>query len=457
MTAVAEPAVMPTASTKPRRGKSVKAAGDQVAAPSAVGSVPPTVQLIALALLDDNPANPRDAIGDVGELAASIRSVGLLQPLVVAPGEGGRFVVAIGHRRKAACELAPLDPVPCFVRGDFVNGRDEEAMLIENLHREDLTPMEEARGYQRLIERGLSQRDIADRVGRNQSHISKRLALLKLPDVARDAVLAGEVSLNDAAAVSSVADRPEVFADAWNRMAVNRWTAKDAVSSAIKAADEAALKAKVTAELTAQGARIIDGYLSTYDYGSQPVALSVLKAAVRKKHDTLPCHVARVDRDGSVTWGCDKPATHRPKPTGPDSPAAANAAARAKAEAAAAAAKKAEQERLAVVASLVTGKPSKPVEDFALDWIVDELLEYSDMEQVVTALGLTVQESDDPTFDDPHAAAVREFAGKGASHRLRLLVATALVSAGADHRLETRAACEALLTAHGWSKPAESA
>lgn len=335
MTAVAEPAVMPAASKTPRRGTRKAAAGEQPAPPAVSSVLPPVVQLVPVALLDDHPLNPREELTELEDLAQSIAEQGLLQNLTVVPthvirGEDlddGRFTVLIGHRRKAAAAIAKLLEVPCVVRRDVTTGSQAlQIMLVENLQRVDISPLSEARAYAQLVDEGMSQRDIADRVGRNQSHISKRLALLRLPDVARDAVLAGEVNLNEAAAIASLADRPEVFEDAWTHLVDYGWEAKRAVAHAVRLADERAAHDAAVAKLVADGARVTDTYLSHWDGGGErAVALAVLTPAVRKKHDGLPCHVAHVAHDGTITWGCDAPKTHRPKGKA-DTPAASSEA-----------------------------------------------------------------------------------------------------------------------------------
>lgn len=446
----------------PPASKTKRRQGDRDAAPLALGSGAPAVQLIPLELLDDNPANPRDEIGDVGELAESIRSVGLLSPLVVAPGylhrraagepeaeDDGRYIVLAGHRRKKACATAPVDPVPCIVRGDLVGGRDEEAMLIENLQREDLTPLEEARGYQKLLDvGGRSQRDLADRVGRNQSHISKRLALLKLPEVAQLAVLAGEVALADAAAVASITDQPEAFADAWTRLAVNHIPAQQAVAGALQAAKDKAAKDKAIAELEAQGARVIADRLVSYDYAGYPVLLSVLPAAVRRKHDTLPCHVASVGRDGTVEWGCDKPKSHKAKPP------SESAKVKAEREAAAAAAAQAQQDRVETAKRLLARKPSKDLERYALGWVVKDLIgNFGDAREIADLLGLKVATSASNGRDYLHSDAVEAYAAKGTSEAVKVLLAIVLFDAESNYSWSPDEAYEQLLEANGWTRP----
>lgn len=464
MTAPTKAAAMPAAS-KPRRGKSVKAAGDQGAAPLAV-SVPPAVQLIGLALLDDNPANPRDQIGDVGELADSIRSVGLLEPLIVAPAhlhriaageadvvDDGRYIVIAGHRRKAACATAPLDPVPCIVRGDLVGGRDEDAMLIENLHREDLTALEEARGYQRLVDRGLSQRDIADRVGRNQSHISKRLSLLKLPDVVQQAVLAEKVTLDEARALIPLADDEGRLLDVLER----RPTYQSVEQAVARHVDEIERSTKV-AQLISQLKREGKTYVKNPPYDARMV---YLPGDARKGHESKPCHGFTIP-----SWGepellpiCTKPAEHRLDETNAHAEKARKE--RAKQEKAAAAKNVQRDERVAVAQSTLS-KSSKALEEFAVATMLAAWLEdYFEPEVVLTLLGEPVDEASDP---DVLIDQLRAFAEKGHSYRLRMLGALAIGVAEDALRTTWRserdriiAGYEQLLTGAGWSKPKDAA
>ena len=120
-------------------------------------------------------------------------------PLVVTPISPTDFQVVYGHRRLAAAELAGEKTVPVISR-DMGDSQRQFVMLIENLHREDLSPIDEARGYQQLIDVfELSQRDIAGKVGRGQSHITKRLQLLGLSPKAQVAVDSGGITLEAAA------------------------------------------------------------------------------------------------------------------------------------------------------------------------------------------------------------------------------------------------------------------
>jgi ParB family chromosome partitioning protein len=142
--------------------------------------------------------NPRRGRGKLADLAASIASVGVLQPLLVtAVDDDDRYRIVCGERRWAAAVRAGLESVPCIVCV-LTEIQRHEAMLIENLQRSNLSKMDEAQAYARLMDLGLSQRDIASRVGRSQAHISRRMRLLTLPVETRTLVDDGELPLEHA-------------------------------------------------------------------------------------------------------------------------------------------------------------------------------------------------------------------------------------------------------------------
>ena len=132
----------------------------------------------------DRGRNVRTGLGDLDTLVESVRQVGILTPVTVAShGDSGdgRWVLVAGHRRVAAAEQAGLSRVPAVVVD--VGGDDERlvATLVENLVREDLDPIDEARGFAMLVEAGWSQGKVSRSVGRSKGHVSKRLRLLALP------------------------------------------------------------------------------------------------------------------------------------------------------------------------------------------------------------------------------------------------------------------------------------
>lgn len=168
------------------------------------------VQLVPVDRLRSHPKNPRRALGELRELTASIAQQGVLQNLTVVPHEGraGGWTVVIGHRRLAAAKRAGLTEVPCVVA--HMTAADQVAtMLAENLHRADLSAMEEAQGYQDALDLGCTVEDLVQRTGRAKKTVRSRLRLLGLPEPARRAVHSGQATLEDAALVAAIKDTDE--------------------------------------------------------------------------------------------------------------------------------------------------------------------------------------------------------------------------------------------------------
>src|SRR5207245_11812534 len=144
-----------------------------------------------------SPLNPRSDRGNVGELAASITALGIIQPMTVRPAEDGRYLLVAGERRLAAALAAGLTEVPAIVR-EMDDREALEIALVENCQRRDLNPTDEAGAYRLLItEHGYTQRSLARQIGRSQSHIAKRLALLELPEDVRSEVDSGGITVPD--------------------------------------------------------------------------------------------------------------------------------------------------------------------------------------------------------------------------------------------------------------------
>lgn len=177
---------------------------------------------LPLAKLKPAPDNPRRDVGDVTELAMSIKEGGLHQPLVVVERDGAYLIVA-GHRRLAAAKTVGLSTVPCVLR-EMTEDQRVAAMLVENLQRSDLAPLEEAKGISRLVEEfEVSQRDVAKRIGRSQPHVSKRLALLTLPENVRVEVDSGGITLADAAELAKLGDDEKAIAGVLKRVCDDKW------------------------------------------------------------------------------------------------------------------------------------------------------------------------------------------------------------------------------------------
>lgn len=178
-----------------------------------------SAQSVAIDKITRHPLNPRGRVTAddpaVQELADSMRGgVGVIEPLILTarvefeqarPGllpdtpDTVQWVLIAGERRWVAAAIAGLTSVPVRVDDHLVtDGLDVEAMIVENVHRENLTPLQEARAYQSLVDAGHSQRQIANKVGRAQGHVSKRLGLLSLPDTAAEELADGRLAVTDA-------------------------------------------------------------------------------------------------------------------------------------------------------------------------------------------------------------------------------------------------------------------
>jgi len=189
---------------QPRRlGRGLAALlGDSVAP---VPVTAPGVQTLSVADLEPSPFQPRRGMDEAAltELAASISQRGILQPLLVRPkpGKPGQYQIIAGERRWRAAQKAQVHEVPVLVR-DLSDTDAMAAGLVENLQREDLNPVEEAEGYQRLIsEFRLTQEQLAEAIGKSRPHIGHMLRMMKLPDKVLEMVKSGELSFGHAKAL----------------------------------------------------------------------------------------------------------------------------------------------------------------------------------------------------------------------------------------------------------------
>ncbi|MDP3550120.1 MAG: ParB/RepB/Spo0J family partition protein [Novosphingobium sp.] len=159
--------------------------------------------MLSVASIEPHPDQPRRHFDEeaLEELAQSIAARGVIQPVVVRPLGGGRYQLVAGERRWRASQKAQIHEIPAIVRK--LDDRDVAALaLIENLQREDLNPVEEARAYQRLADsEGLSQTDIAKFVDKSRSHVANMMRLLGLPDEVLDMVVRSELSMGHARAL----------------------------------------------------------------------------------------------------------------------------------------------------------------------------------------------------------------------------------------------------------------
>jgi ParB family transcriptional regulator, chromosome partitioning protein len=180
-------------------GPRVREAGD--AGPAPFGSAPPST--LKLAQLQPGKYQPRTRMdeGSLYELAESIKSQGIMQPVLVRPLAGDRYEIIAGERRFRAARLAGLDEVPVLVK-DVPDEAAAVMGLIENIQREDLNPLEEAQGLQRLTgEFGLTHEQAAQAVGRSRSAASNLLRLLQLAEPVQQMLIAGDLDMGHARAL----------------------------------------------------------------------------------------------------------------------------------------------------------------------------------------------------------------------------------------------------------------
>jgi ParB family chromosome partitioning protein len=155
-----------------------------------------------------NPGQPRKNFNEteLQELSASIKTYGIIQPVIAANAGDGTYIIIAGERRTRAAVLAGLETVPVIIR-DYTDQKQLEVSLIENIQRTDLNPIEEAAAYKNLMDfSGLSQDELAFRVGKNRSTVANALRLLKLPVEIQKSIEEGKVSSGHARTLLSVTD-----------------------------------------------------------------------------------------------------------------------------------------------------------------------------------------------------------------------------------------------------------
>lgn len=167
-----------------------------------------TISDVHVDRVDPNPYQPRETFDEelLEELASSVRQLGIIQPITVRSLKSGRFELISGERRLKAAKRAGLSSIPAYVRE-----ADSEAMLemaiVENVQREQLNPIEVALGYRRLMDEcGLTQENVADKVGKNRSTVANFLRLLNLPPVVQAGLRDGLLSMGHARAMIPLED-----------------------------------------------------------------------------------------------------------------------------------------------------------------------------------------------------------------------------------------------------------
>lgn len=164
--------------------------------------------------IEPNHNQPRREFDEesLNQLAESIKTHGLIQPILVKPLFGGGYQIVAGERRYRACQLAGITEVPVTIR-ELTEQETMEIALIENLQREDLNPIEEAQGYKSLMdEHGLTQEAVAEAVGKSRPAVANTLRLLNLPKSVEDLVKSGKLSSGHARALLAVENKKTIEA-----------------------------------------------------------------------------------------------------------------------------------------------------------------------------------------------------------------------------------------------------
>lgn len=194
------------------------AAGDAQPSVNSRESSNSPLKMLSIASISPLPGNPRKHFDEAAldELAASIATRGVIQPIIVRPTGNGQFQLVAGERRWRAAQKARLHEIPALVR-DLDESEVMALALIENLQREDLNPVEEARAYQRLADdEGMTQVEIARMVEKSRSHVANIQRLLGLPEVVLDLVEAGKLSMGHARALIGQEDAASLASKAVN-------------------------------------------------------------------------------------------------------------------------------------------------------------------------------------------------------------------------------------------------
>jgi ParB family transcriptional regulator, chromosome partitioning protein len=238
-------------------------AGPTVAGDEAVGV--PGAQLRELAVDDvvPNPKQPRQVFDDeaLDELTHSVREFGLLQPIVVREVADGRYELIMGERRLRASRAAGLETVPAIVRDTTDDAMLRDA-LLENIHRVQLNPLEEAAAYQQLLEEfGATHEELASRIGRSRSQVTNTIRLMKLPVKVQTRVAAGVISAGHARALLGLSDPEKQDALATRIVAEGMSVRATEEAVAMAAAEEPVAKRR-TRRISAPGVEELGSRLS---------------------------------------------------------------------------------------------------------------------------------------------------------------------------------------------------
>ena len=245
--------------------------------------------------IQPNTLQPREKFDEeaLESLSASVRELGVLQPVLVRQVGADGYQLIAGERRWRAARRAGLETIPALVR-DVEDQRSLEQALVENLHREDLNPLEEAAAYQQLIEDfGLTQEQVATRVGKSRSAVTNTLRLFQLPAAIQGMIAAAELSAGHGRALLTIEDS-EAAVQLAKTAATEGWTVRQ-LEAEVKAADTDTPAATSGKRSGRQPAKASAGSRSA---GGEPPAAALLELeALLENH---------LDTKVSVTMGASK-------------------------------------------------------------------------------------------------------------------------------------------------------
>lgn len=187
-------------------------------------SASPTIKNVAIDLIDPNPDNPRKDLGDLTELTDSIKAQGVQQAPVITPAAQGRYTTIIGHRRLAAAQQAGLRTVTCIIR-KYSKRAAAETMLVENTQRADLTTLEEADGYQKLLDLGETIEQAAQKTGRSATTVRQRVRIGAIKPETRE-LINGQPTLEQLDIISRYGDHPDLQEELAEAVGTKNWTWK---------------------------------------------------------------------------------------------------------------------------------------------------------------------------------------------------------------------------------------
>ena len=171
------------------------------------------IVMVNLSELRSNPYQPRKVFDEdkLKELAESIKEFGVLEPIIITKSVKGYEIVA-GERRVKASRYAGLETIPAIIK-EFSDEEMMQIALLENIQREDLSAIEEAQAYDNLVKSlGISQEELASRIGKSRSHVTNMIGLLKLPEEVKKDILDGVISMGHARVLSKLEDKDEILA-----------------------------------------------------------------------------------------------------------------------------------------------------------------------------------------------------------------------------------------------------